>query len=75
LSTKTSEVQKESISLLAGDFPSIQSYIFDGITKSKNLAKRLRARSFIVQILNEAVIEFLLDKLKLPRANILINAG
>lgn len=32
-------------------------------------------RSMTVQLLNEAVIEFLLDKLDLSRASVLMNAG
>lgn len=70
----TNEIIKEEISLIAWDFPSIQKYIFWNIKKSEWLAKRLRAKSLTVQLLNESVIEYICYKLWLPRANILMNA-
>lgn len=74
LSFSTEKIQEEEISLIAWDFPSIQKYIFDSIKKQKWISKRLRSKSFIVQILNEAIIEFLLEKLWYTRSNVLINA-
>jgi len=65
----------KKVFLIWWDFPGIQKYIFDWIKKSKSLTKRLRARSFIIQLLSEAIIEYILDKFNLPRANVLINAG
>ncbi len=65
----------KKVFLIWGDFPGIQKYIFAWIKKSKFLTKRLRARSFIVQLLSEVAIEYILDKFNLPRANVLINAG
>ena len=62
------------ISLIWWDFPSIQKYIFDWIKKFTNITKRLRARSFLVQLIQEAVLQYVLDKLNLTRANVLISA-
>ncbi|UFX83258.1 type III-A CRISPR-associated protein Cas10/Csm1 [Candidatus Absconditicoccus praedator] len=74
-STDTDKVFDEKISLIAGDFPSIQKYIFEGIKNSKAISKRLRARSFNIQMLNEAVIQYILERYELSPANVLINAG
>jgi CRISPR-associated protein Csm1 len=74
-SIPTAELCKNQISLIAGDFPSIQQYLFGNIKKNTDLAKRLRAKSLTVQLMNEAVVEFLLEKLELPRASVLMNAG
>ena len=74
-SKSTNNILSEvKISLIWWDFPSIQKYIFDWIKKSTNITKRLRARSFLVQIIHEAVLQYILDKLNLTRANILISA-
>lgn len=71
----TDKIKQAPTTLIAGDFPSIQQYIFWWMQKAKYLAKRLRARSLRVQLLNEAVVQYVLDKLSLPRANVLMNAG
>lgn len=70
----TAAICDENVSLIAWDFPSIQKYIFWNIKKSEWLAKRLRAKSLTVQLMNEAVIEYICYKLWLPRANVLMNA-
>ena len=72
--TPTQKVGRETICVIAGDFPSIQKYLFSSLKSQKHLAKRLRMRSMNVQLLNEAVIEYLLDRLGLSRANVLMNA-
>jgi CRISPR-associated protein Csm1 len=74
LSFSTKDIQEKEITLLAWDFPSIQKYIFDSIKKQSGISKRLRAKSFMIQILNEAVIEYILVKTWYSRANVLINA-
>jgi len=74
LTYSTKDIENEEITLIAWDFPSIQKYIFGWIKKQKYISKRLRARSLRVQLLNEAVLEYILDILGLPRANILMNA-
>jgi len=75
LKENTEEINAKEMILIAGDFPSIQSFIHQSMTTNKGLAKRLRARSLIIQLLNEAVIQFILDNLQLPRANVLLNVG
>ncbi len=70
----TNIIKWEEITLIAWDFPSIQNYIFDWIKKQTKIAKRLRAKSLRVQLLNEAIIEYILDLLNLPRANVILNA-
>lgn len=72
---KTREVCRQNICLLAGDFPSIQKYLFGNIKKTSALAKRLRAKSLTVQLLNESVVEYLCFRLWISRGNVLINAG
>ena len=74
-SYSTTQVCEYSCTLIAWDFPSIQKYINKAFAISHGLAKRLRARSFVVQAINEAVIEYMIEKLNLSRANVLINAG
>ncbi|GBE34642.1 hypothetical protein BMS3Bbin06_01171 [bacterium BMS3Bbin06] len=60
--------------LLGGDLAGIQNYIYQlkGTTK---LAKRLRARSFYITILVEAIIHWLLEKFSLPVSCCLTNGG
>lgn len=71
----TQSVCQGEVSIIAGDFNGIQKYLFESCKSQSWLAKRLRMRSFTVQILNEAIIEFLLEKIWLSRASVLINAG
>lgn len=73
--TDTDKVFEKKVKLIAWDFPSIQKYIFDWIKNQSKLSKRLRARSFKVQMLTEAVIHYIINKLDLSPANVLINAG
>lgn len=73
--TETAKVCREEIGIIAWDFPSIQKYLFSSLKKYSHLAKRLRMKSMTIQLLNEAVIEYLLTQLGLSRANVLMNAG
>ncbi len=62
--------------LIAGDFSGIQNYIFDVTNKgSDGTAKRLRARSFFIQIFCEATIHKILHALELPLVCNLFSAG
>lgn len=62
--------------LIAGDFSGIQNYIFDVTNKgSGGTAKRLRARSFFIQIFCEATIHKILHALELPLVCNLFSAG
>jgi len=71
-STTNDIVSQIKVNLVWWDFPSIQKFISSWILK--NPAKTLRARSFLVQLLQEAVLQFVLDKLGITRANVLISA-
>ena len=55
------------------DISGIQKFIYT-IT-SKNALRTLRARSFYLEIMMEHIIDLLLDKLELSRANLLYSGG
>lgn len=62
--------------MLLADFSGIQNYIFEiASTGEGGIAKRLRARSFHVNILLEVISHFLCDLFELPYANILMSSG
>lgn len=68
------EVQK--FRLLAGDLSGIQRAIFAfAPTRSKGVAKTLRARSFYLSLLGEAAIEFVLARLNAHPTQVFMNAG
>lgn len=68
------EANKECI-LIKGDISGIQSYIYDGIREMTDIAKRLRGRSFTIQLLTEVLSNYLLEKLNLFEANLIYNGG
>ncbi len=56
---------QEPIALLVkGDLSGIQAFLY--LMTSRGVARGLKGRSFYLQLLTEAVSEFLLDKLRLP---------
>jgi CRISPR-associated protein Csm1 len=57
--------------LLVSDFSGIQSYIFDIKAGAGGLAKRLRARSFFVDLANTSMALEILNRLSLPLTNCL----
>lgn len=62
--------------LLTGGLHGIQDYLYDIATiGAGGVAKRLRARSFVVQLLSEAASLVLLEKFKVPFANLLMCPG
>jgi CRISPR-associated protein Csm1 len=62
--------------LLTGDVSGIQEYIFGiSTTGAGGVAKRLRARSFFVQLLSEAASQRVLREFELPLANLLMASG
>lgn len=62
--------------LMGGGFSGIQNYIFDISTiGAGGVAKRLRARSFFVQLLSEAASLRILWAFRLPLANVLMASG
>ncbi len=63
----------EKYSLVGGDIPGIQDFVYT-IT-SKGAAKGLRGRSFFIQLLGDAVVRRLLVDLELCPANVVYSAG
>ena len=73
-SVKTEKIMKEvEVNLIWWDFASIQKYINNNISTSY-ITKILRAKSFSVQLLQEAILQYVLDKFNLTRTNVLISA-
>ncbi len=66
--------QPEVAGLLAGDVSGIQSFIY-GIHNPSKATAVLRARSFYIQMLSEAVARFILRRLNLPITNALYVGG
>ena len=74
LYTDETKFRKENVfCLYAMDLSNIKEFIYT-ITTKKAL-KTLRARSFYVEILMEHIIDDLLEKLHLSRANLIYNGG
>lgn len=66
--------------LLKGAISGIQNFIYydiggEQIDDAKKASKRLRARSFLVSHLSQAIAEYLVENLKLEQANILFVGG
>ncbi len=61
--------------LVKGDLSGIQSYIYNGITEMTDIAKRLRGRSFTIQLLSELITNLFLEQLNLFEANLIYNGG
>lgn len=74
LMMKTEKLYDEKMFVLYSmDISGIQKFIYT-IT-SKNALRTLRARSFYLEIMMEHIIDLLLDKLELSRANLLYSGG
>jgi CRISPR-associated protein Csm1 len=63
----------EKFILIEGDLSGIQKFIYS--VTSKGAAKGLRGRSFYLQLLTEAISNYILRKLKLSKANLLYCGG
>ncbi|MDY6827149.1 MAG: type III-A CRISPR-associated protein Cas10/Csm1 [Bacillota bacterium] len=62
--------------LVVGDISGIQNYIFSGISiGSSGVARKLRARSFLINMLSELTAHQLIRELNLPLANIIMSSG
>lgn len=66
---------EKEILLLKGDIAGIQEYIYGEVYKMENVAKRLRARSFFVQVLLETICKYYLNELNIYDANVLYIGG
>jgi CRISPR-associated protein Cas10/Csm1 subtype III-A len=63
----------EKFILIEGDLSGIQKFIYS--VTSKGAAKGLRERSFYLQLLTEAISNYILRKLKILKANLLYCGG
>ncbi|GAB4017523.1 hypothetical protein GCM10028773_14240 [Spirosoma koreense] len=59
--------------LIGGDLSGIQTFIYDIIGRSA--AKNLKGRSFYLQLMVDSIVQYLLDGLRLHRANIIYSSG
>lgn len=64
-----------AFSLVAGDISGIQPYIFDVLTQRGKVAKRLRARSFYVQLISEIAAHKILHTFNFPLCNLITSVG
>ena len=64
---------KDAFMLCSMDVSGIQSFIYT--IASKNALKALRARSFYLEIMMEHIIDALLERLELSRANLIYSGG
>jgi len=68
--------ENKNFKIIGGDLSGIQSYIYDiARINTGGVSKRLRARSFFVSILGQAILNQLLHELELPQASKIISAG
>lgn len=61
--------------LIKGDISGIQNYIYNGIREMTDIAKRLRGRSFTVQLLTNVISNIFLEQLDLFDANLIYDGG
>jgi CRISPR-associated protein Csm1 len=61
--------------LVNGDISGIQPYIFEALHYQGKVAKRLRARSFYLQMIAEAAAQTIARRASMPMLNIVISAG
>jgi len=72
-STKTPEDSQSVATFVGGDISGIQRFIYT--VTAKGAAKALRARSFYLQLLTEAVARWLLRKFGMPITNLVYVGG
>lgn len=65
--------KEQAFMLVSGDFSGIQNFIYT--IPSKGALKSLRGRSFYLEILLEHIIDSILNRLELSRANVLYTGG
>ena len=64
--------------LISGGISGIQRFIYrvaSPLKAQEGMAKRLRGRSFYLNLLNDAIVTLILDKLELPEANLIWCGG
>jgi CRISPR-associated protein Csm1 len=65
--------EAEHLNLIAGDLSGIQNFIYT--ISSNGALKSLRARSFYLELLTEEIVQQLLERLELPRTNVIYAGG
>ncbi|RIV25578.1 type III-A CRISPR-associated protein Cas10/Csm1 [Fibrisoma montanum] len=73
LSRLAIEPDEAPLLMIGGDLSGIQAFIYDIIGRSA--AKNLKGRSFYLQLMLDSIVQYLLDGLKLKRANIVYSSG
>ncbi|NMG09346.1 type III-A CRISPR-associated protein Cas10/Csm1 [Brasilonema sp. UFV-L1] len=66
-------LEAKQLRLIAGDLSGIQKFIYT--ISSAGALKSLRARSFYLELVTEEVVQQLLQKLELPRTNVIYAGG
>ncbi|KAB8331443.1 type III-A CRISPR-associated protein Cas10/Csm1 [Scytonema tolypothrichoides VB-61278] len=66
-------LEAKQLRLIAGDLSGIQKFIYT--ISSAGALKSLRARSFYLELVTEEVVQQLLQKLELPRINVIYAGG
>lgn len=67
---------EESLYLAMCDFSGIQKYIFSvANTSGSGVSKRLRARSFFVDLMIRTLAQYMIDRFSVGRENILLDTG
>ncbi len=61
--------------LVKGDIAGIQNFIYEDIQEMTDIAKRLRARSFMISMLTDVIGNFLMNRLELFPSNMIYNGG
>jgi CRISPR-associated protein Csm1 len=64
---------EEKLMLIGGSVSGVQTFLYDIV--SKNAAKNLKGRSFYLHLLADSAVFSLLQKLGLPRANVIYASG
>ncbi|MGB9762290.1 MAG: type III-A CRISPR-associated protein Cas10/Csm1, partial [Caldimicrobium thiodismutans] len=68
------EIRNLKLVFVKGDISGIQNFLY-GITNVKGVAKRLRGRSFFLDVLPELIARALLDEFGYPITNLLFSGG
>lgn len=63
----------EHLSLISGNLSGIQKFIYT--ISSDGALKSLRARSFYLELVTEEIVQQILDRLDLPRTNVIYTGG
>lgn len=71
--SKEKDMQKDLCSLIKGDISGIQNFLYH--VQSDGASNQLRGRSFYLQLLTEAIAQWVLRQFDLPVTNLLLCSG